>query len=409
MIFLHRLFKIIGDLILKIGIYLGDIKKPDSLGGLTFEFSIVDEILKQKTNHEFVFYYFGKKNIFKNQQNAKFVSLSYFKKAEFSLFPIYLKTYKKPLFSLNYILKKDNVNVVHFLVPYLFEHIEIPYFATIRDVSHRVLPHFPEHNSNSVVKKMEDKLKLFLRSASKIITCNELAKNDIKTLYNIIDENIITTPTPYPNWITNAKEDDAILKKHSLLKNSFILYPAQFWTHKNHIRLILATQIMQEQNINLKVVFTGIDRGNKNYLINQVKELDLEDEVLFLDYVSESELMALYKNAYALVYPSLAGTDSIAALEAMYFNCPVMISNHRGYIEQLKKAALYFNPLDEIDIVEKIKELNDLAKKDELLSKGHLLTKETTCKEYIDKFLNLLDNFYLIRQCWSLEENYKSK
>ena len=93
-----------------------------------------------------------------------------------------------------------------------------------------------------------------------------------------------------------------------------------------------------------------MDRGNKKYLIKQVKDLKLEDEVLFLDYIPQEELASLYKNAYATVYPCLAGPDSIVALESMYFRCPVLISNHQGYNEQLKKAALYFNPLDEIDI-----------------------------------------------------------
>ena len=29
--------------------------------------------------------------------------------------------------------------------------------------------------------------------------------------------------------------------------------------------------------------------------------------------------------------------------------------------------------------------------------------------KYIEKFLNIMDNFYLTRQCWSLEESYKNK
>ena len=230
---------------MKIGVYLGDIKKPQSLGGLTFELTFVDEILKQKTNHEFIFYYFGEKNAFKNRENAKFVSLKYYKKPQLSLFPFCAKAYKTPIFSLNHILKKDCVNVVYFLVPYLHEHIEIPYFAVVRDVSHRILPHFPEFSSNRVVDRQERKLNRFLTAASKIITCNDVAKNDIKTLYDVIDENIITNPLPYPNWIEKVKEDKRILDKNSLSKNSYILYPAQFWTHKNHIRLILANQIMQ--------------------------------------------------------------------------------------------------------------------------------------------------------------------
>lgn len=394
---------------MKVGIYLGDIKKPSSLGGLTFELSFVDELLKQESEHDFVVYYFGKKNIFKDKENIRFVCLNSFNKLRVNLSPFIIQTYKVPLFSFNHILKKDNINVVCFLTPYLHQHIKIPYFAVVRNVVHRILPHFPEFSADDSFERKEKKLNLFLRSATKIITCNAVAKEDIKTLYNVIDENIITTPLSYPNWITQAGENDKILRSNSLLKNNYILYPAQFWTHKNHIRLILAAQILKEQNINLKVVFTGIDRGNEQYLKNQVEELDLKEEVVFLNYVSQDELATLYKNAYALVYPSLAGPDSIVALEAMYFNCPVLISNHLGYKNQLKKAALYFNPLDEVDIVEKIQELNNIATKDELLHKGQLLIKENSCKNYIDNFLNLLDNFYLTRQCWSLEENYKLK
>lgn len=394
---------------MKIGIYLGDIKKPDSVGGLTFELSFVDELLKFDTEHEYVFYYFGKKNLFENKENAKFVSLKYYKKPEISLRPFYIKNYKMPFCSLNHRLKKDNINVVFFLAPYLFEHIETPYFALIRDVAHRILPHFPEFCSNSVFEKMEKKLNIFLTGASRIITGNSVAKNDIITLYDVIEENITSIPLPYPNWIKNVKEDEGILSKNNLSKNSFVLYPAQFWTHKNHIRLILAAQIMKEQNINLKMVFCGLDRGNKDYIIDTVKKLDLEEDVLFLNYISQSELKTLYKNAYAVCYPSLAGPDSIAALEALYFDCPVLISNHIGFSEQLKNAALYFNPLDEADIVSKIEDLNDFALRDDIISNGRILIKENTCKKYIENFLNMMDDFYLTRQCWSLEESYINK
>ena len=394
---------------MKIGIYLGDIKKPQSVGDLIFELSFVEELLKQDTTHEFVFYYFGDKSLFKNQENAKFVNLKYYKKPKISINPPTLNFIKTPIYSLNYRLKKDNINAVFFLAPYLHEHIEIPYFAAIRDVAHRILPHFPEYSANSIFEKMDKKLSSFLKGATRVLTCNQVAKNDIITLYNIIDENIEVINLPYPNWIEKTSKDDNILKWNNLTKNNYIFYPAQFWTHKNHIRLILAAQILKEQNINLKVVFSGMDRGNKSYLLKQVKNLDLENEVVFLDYVNQKQLASLYKNAYALVYPCLAGPDSIAALEALYFNCPVLISDHIGYNQQLKKAALYFNPLDESDIVSKIEELNDLATKDDLINKGHAIIKENTTQKYIDKFLNIMDSFYLTRQCWSLEESYKGK
>lgn len=395
---------------MKIGIYLGDIKKPQSVGDLTFELSFVEELLKQESSHEFIFYYFGAKNLFKDKQNATFVNLKYYKKPQLGLNPLLsLKFYKTPFCSLNYRLKKDNINVVFFLTPYLHEHIEIPYFAAIRDVAHRILPHFPEFGTNSIFERMDKKLNLFLTGATRIITCNQVVKTDIITLYDVIDENIEVINMPYPNWIEKVSDDETVLKWNNLSKNNYIFYPAQFWAHKNHIRLILAAQILKEQNMNLKVVFSGLDRGNKEYLIKQVENLDLQDEVIFLDYVSQKQLASLYKNAYALVYPCLAGPDSIAALEALYFNCPVLISNHLGYTLQLKKAALYFNPLDETDIVNKICKLNDLAIKDDLIAKGQAIIKENTSQNYIDKFLNIMDSFYLTRQCWSLEESYINK
>ena len=394
---------------MKIGIYLGDIKKAESVGDLTFETTFINELLKHKSSHEFIVYYFGKNNLFANQDNVTFKSMKYFKKPVISLSQWQIQASKTPICPLNFRLKKDNVNVVLFLTPYLHEHIELPYYCIIRDVAHRILPHFPEFNTTSIFEKKEKKLNIFLTSASKIITCNDVAKTDIKTLYDIISDNIITSPIPCPDWVEKAKDDDNILKMNNLVKDGYIIYPAQFRTHKNHIRLILASQLMQEQNINLKVVFTGLDKGNKNYLLKQVEELDLQEEVVFLDYVNQDELATLYKNAYCMVYPSLAGADSISALEAIHFNCPVLISNHVGYNKQLSKAALYFNPLDESDIVEKIKSLNDIAVKDDLIQNGQLLIKENTIRNYMDRFLNVMDSFYLTRRCWSLKESYKVK
>jgi len=394
---------------LKIGVYLGDIKKHNSVGDLTFELSFVNELLSHKSDHNFVFYYFGEKNVFEEKDNAEFVNLKYYKKPEITLSPFCVKFYKTPIKSLNYRLKKDNINLMFFLTPYLHEHIELPYFTVIRDVSHRILPHFPEFSTNSVLEKMEKKLNIFLTGASKIIVSNNIAKSDIKTLYDVIEENIFVIPLPCPSWVTKAKPREEILKKNNLAKKSYILYPAQFWAHKNHIRLVMTAQNIHEHNMNLKVVFTGQDRGNAEYLKKQVEELDLKEDVLFLDFVSQDELGTLYKNAFAVVYPSLAGIDSLVALEAMYFKCPLLISNHLGYKEQLKNSALYFNPLDERDIFNQIGLLDDTVIKDELIANGTNLINSNTSKNYIDRILNMVDSFYLTRQCWSLEESYKNK
>ena len=56
-----------------------------------------------------------------------------------------------------------------------------------------------------------------------------------------------------------------------------------------------------------------------------------------------------------------------------------------------------------------IKMLDDTVIKDELIANGSNLINSNTSKNYIDRILNMVDSFYLTRQCWSLEESYENK
>ena len=59
--------------------------------------------------------------------------------------------------------------------------------------------------------------------------------------------------------------------------------------------------------------------------------------------VSKEEVVALYKNAYALAYASYFDPDNLPPLEAMALNCPVICSGTNGMKEQLRDCALFFN------------------------------------------------------------------
>ena len=48
-------------------------------------------------------------------------------------------------------------------------------------------------------------------------------KDDIKTLYDVIDENIQVLKLPTPNWVEKTNENENILKWNNLTKNNYIL------------------------------------------------------------------------------------------------------------------------------------------------------------------------------------------
>jgi glycosyltransferase involved in cell wall biosynthesis len=64
----------------------------------------------------------------------------------------------------------------------------------------------------------------------------------------------------------------------------------------------------------------------------------------FLPYVSKGELVALYKFAYCLLYPTLNEGFGYPPLEAMRHGTPVICSAITSTTEILGDAPLYFSP-----------------------------------------------------------------
>lgn len=78
-------------------------------------------------------------------------------------------------------------------------------------------------------------------------------------------------------------------------------------------------------------------------------------EKVFLHDGDDFMLANLYTHAAALIYPSLYEGFGIPPLEAMHYGCPVVVSNASSIPEVVGDAGLYFDPLSEEDIAEKLK------------------------------------------------------
>ena len=52
----------------------------------------------------------------------------------------------------------------------------------------------------------------------------------------------------------------------------------------------------------VEVVMTVLDRGNYQYIEDLIKKSDLKEQFHYLGFVDRSELISLYKNAFAMVF-----------------------------------------------------------------------------------------------------------
>src|ERR1043166_2005499 len=123
---------------------------------------------------------------------------------------------------------------------------------------------------------------------------------------------VIPFSTPTDALEYNRLSNESISEVPSGISGQFLLYPAQFWPHKNHLRLLQAAKLLHERHgWDGTVVCCGSDKGNIGYLQQRAKALGIQHKVHFLGFVKRSELLALYRGAFALCFPSYFGPDNL--------------------------------------------------------------------------------------------------
>jgi glycosyltransferase involved in cell wall biosynthesis len=187
-----------------------------------------------------------------------------------------------------------------------------------------------------------------------------------------------------------------------------VVYPAQFWPHKNHVGLLLAfKRAREEHGVDLQLVLCGSDKGNLAHVRATAAEMGLAEHVVFAGFVSETELVWLYRNARALVFPSFFGPDNLPPLEAMQLGCPVIAARVPGTEEQLGDAALLVDPRSVEDIAAAIARVNeDQGLRTTLVDRGRARAARWTPTQYAAAMMRVADEFETERRCWSRAEPY---
>jgi len=307
---------------------------------------------------------------------------------------------------INTLLEKNSIDLIWFLTPEYIP-VSIPFVVTVWDLAHRIYPFFPEvHYTGWTWEARENFYKTVLPKASFIITGTEEGKKQIEKFYNIHSDRIRVISFPTPNF-EKKSENNSIISTLNI-KSKYLFYPAQFWPHKNHVVILKAIEILKKNyDMDFDVIFTGSDKGNFSYIKNIVREMNMEKKVHFPGFLSIESIVELYKNAFALVFPSFFGPDNIPPLEAFSLGCPVISSNIDGSIDQLEDAALFFNPIDEQELSKKIYNLaTDSKLRNDMIKKGYDIAAKRTSKNYIEKMSEIINLFEKYKRCWSNEEKY---
>ena len=282
--------------------------------------------------------------------------------------------------------------------------LRVPFIATVWDLEHRKQPYFPEVSVTGWTwAEREQTYRAVLPRASFIITGTQVGKEEITHYYGVNPSNVRVVPFSVANKeFGKVSLDVAAVQAKYRIQGDFLLYPAQFWPHKNHVNLLKAMVVLRMRDgLRLNLILTGSDKGNRRYVWDKVREWELSDQVFDLGFVPREELNALYEGAMALIFPSFFGPDNVPPLEAFALGCPVLASRVAGAEEQLRGGALLFDPTDPTDIADKVVAVgSDPELRKKLTEEGAKIAQLRTPERYIAQIEEILNSFAPIRQCW---------
>jgi glycosyltransferase involved in cell wall biosynthesis len=261
--------------------------------------------------------------------------------------------------------------------------------TAIHDLMHRYESHFEEYQHGEIISR-DKHYRMICEYSDGILVDSAIGKTQVIESYNIDCNKVFILPFVPPNYLLESKEVD-IYSKFNLPKK-FIFYPAQFWEHKNHLRLIEAIEILKNKNIDVNLVLVGSQKNNYKKVVNKISEYALEDRVQILGYVSNDEIYTLYKKAIGMSFVSLIGPTNIPPMEAMLCGCPLICSNVYAMPDQTGDAALLIDPFDANAIANAIELIwfNDNLRL-ELKNKGLVKAKEYNQSDFNLLFENIIN------------------
>jgi glycosyltransferase involved in cell wall biosynthesis len=281
---------------------------------------------------------------------------------------------------------------------------DFPFITVVWDLQHRLQPYFPEVSAEGQWGNRENSCANVLGRASAVIVGTEAGRHEVEKFYQVPSERIWKLPHATPRFALEAPVApfSQILKKRGLSEN-YLIYPAQFWPHKNHVGLLDALKILRDEyRLNFDMVFVGSDKGNRNHVLSLARQYELSSRVHCLGFIPREELIMLYRGAFALTYASFCGPENLPPLEAFALGCPVIATKVSGSEEQFGDAALLVNPANPQEIASAVRKLKDDPElRNTLIERGRARAKKWTSHDYVRGLFRILDHFEPIRRTWS--------
>jgi len=212
------------------------------------------------------------------------------------------------------------------------------------------------------------------RSADRIIVPSAATGRDVVSLLRVPGEKVVTIPEACD--IDDAAIDAAdaaraaLLSRLGLSGRRYLLHAGGHDIVKNLPGLLQAFSLLAAGSIDLDLVIAGEHGRETGGLIARAGALSLFDRVRLPGFLPRADLIALYRGASALVYPSFTEGFGLPVMEAMRCGTPVVASTAEALRETGGDACLYAPATDPEAIATAVASILEDASRAERLSRA---------------------------------------
>lgn len=264
-----------------------------------------------------------------------------------------------------------------------------PRVISIMDLS---FLHFPEMFRQQDLWQLKSWTAYSIKKAVKILTISRASKDDIIKYYQVPEEKVVVT---YPGFDMMIKDKGYKIKdevKKYGIDGDYILSVGTLQPRKNFVKLIEAFHILISSYPHIDLVIVGKKGWLYEEILEAPKKFGIENKVKFLDFVQDSDLPALYRNAKCFVLVSLYEGFGLPVLEAMAYGCPVVVSNVSSLPEVVGEAGIMVDPNNVEEITDKLLKALRMSEEErqETIKKGFEQAKKFSWEKCARQTLEVL-------------------
>ncbi|HMZ51927.1 MAG TPA: glycosyltransferase family 1 protein [Candidatus Sumerlaeota bacterium] len=212
--------------------------------------------------------------------------------------------------------------------------VGVPLVCHVQDVLHHS---HPSKTGHRVYSRMY--LRALQATASFVLTTTRHVKVQLQTLYGFDAAKVLCTGAG--PGVVEAHLNSNTPVPRELERREYLLAVGIYKPHKNWEFLLERLNGMRD--VKLPIACAGLgDNGPK--LRELAQHMNLKNEMILLPPLNPEQLTSVYKQATALLFPSIAEGFGLPILEAMATGTPVLIADRSPMKEIAEGSAFTFKP-----------------------------------------------------------------